>query len=82
MEHKSGALRSTTGPGLEQLHMDLHDLCQPLTALQCRLEIGRMMGDDAAMRQAVDGGLDETQRIFAVVARMRTWLQQVEAARE
>ncbi len=56
---------------LNQLHADLHELCQPLTALQCRLEIGRMMGNEEALLEAVDGGLEETLRMFAVIDRMR-----------
>jgi signal transduction histidine kinase len=56
---------------LEQMHEELHDLCQPLTALQCRLEIGRLQGHDTALQEAVDGGLEETQRMFAVIDRIR-----------
>jgi len=56
---------------LDQLHEELHDLCQPLTALQCRLEMGRMLGHNDALLAAMDGCLDETQRIFEVIARMR-----------
>ena len=29
---------------LRQISDALHDLCQPLTVLQCRLEVGRLMG--------------------------------------
>jgi signal transduction histidine kinase len=56
---------------LDQVHADLHELCQPLTALQCRLEIGRMMGNEEALLEAVDGGLEETRRMFEVIDRMR-----------
>lgn len=59
---------------LEQMHADLHALCQPLTALQCRLEIGRMLGHDSALQEAVDGGLVETRRMFEVIERMRQHL--------
>jgi hypothetical protein len=56
---------------LEQSHAELHDLCQPLTALQCRLELGRILGDSAALQEAVNGGLEETRRMFEVIALMR-----------
>jgi hypothetical protein len=56
---------------LEQMHAELHDLCQPLTVLQCRLEIGRMLGHEGALQEAIDGGLEETRRMFEVIARMR-----------
>jgi hypothetical protein len=60
---------------LEAMHRDLHDLCQPLTALQCRLEMGRLLGGKEDLQQAVDGSLAETRRIFAAVAKMRAYLQ-------
>jgi hypothetical protein len=56
---------------LEQRHAELHDLCQPLTALQCRLEIGRLQNHEGALVEAVDAGLQETRRIFEVIARIR-----------
>jgi C4-dicarboxylate-specific signal transduction histidine kinase len=56
---------------LEQMHFELHELCQPLTALQCQLEIGRMLGHETALKEAVEGALKETRRMFKVVARMR-----------
>jgi hypothetical protein len=60
---------------LEAMHRDLHDLCQPLTALQCRLEMGRLLGGKEDLQQAVYGSLAETRRIFAAVAKMRAYLQ-------
>lgn len=56
---------------LEQRHAELHDLCQPLTALQCRLEIGRMRNHESALIEAIDGGLEETRRMFEIIARIR-----------
>jgi hypothetical protein len=66
---------------LEAMHRDLHALCQPLTVLQCLLELGRMQGDADSLRAAVHGGLEESERMFAVVARMRSCLQAEDAAR-
>ncbi len=63
---------------LEQSHAELHDLCQPLTALQCRLEIGRMLGRADALEEAIDGGLEATRRMFEIVARMRQRLLEME----
>ncbi len=57
------------------MHDHVHALSQPLTALQCRLEIGRMLGDPASLLEAVEGGLAETRRIFAAVAQMRLGLR-------
>lgn len=67
---------------LEQIHADLHDLCQPLTALQCRLEIGRMLGHESALQEAVDGSLEETKRMFAAVHQMRQRLQREDADKQ
>lgn len=63
---------------LEQSHAELHDLCQPLTALQCRLELGRMLGNAAALEEAIAGGLEETRRMCEVIALMRQRLLGIE----
>ncbi len=65
---------------VEAMHRELHDLCQPLTALLCGLEIGRMTGDLSGMREAIDGGMEETRRIFTIVAKMRSYLRAEEVA--
>jgi C4-dicarboxylate-specific signal transduction histidine kinase len=63
---------------LEQSHAELHDLCQPLTALQCRLELGRMLGHAGALEESIDGALEETRRMFEVIAQMRQRLLGIE----
>jgi signal transduction histidine kinase len=65
------ARNTVRNTGIEQMHEELHDLCQPLTALQCRLEIGRLLAHDGALQEAVDGGLEETRRMFEVIDRIR-----------
>ncbi len=67
---------------LDQMHADLHDLCQPLTALQCRLEIGRMTCDESALLGTIDGGLEETRRMFEVISRIRRRLLSEEETHE
>lgn len=67
---------------LDQMHADLHDLCQPLTALQCRLEIGRMTGDEGGLLGTIDGGLEETKRMFEVINRIRKRLLSEEETHE
>lgn len=56
---------------LRGLERELHDLCQPVTSLQCRLELGRMTGGEEALLEAVDGALEDSARVFAAIARMR-----------
>jgi hypothetical protein len=56
---------------LRELERDLHDLCQPITSLQCRLELGKVVGGEMVLLEAVDGALEDSARIFAGVARMR-----------
>jgi hypothetical protein len=63
---------------LKQSNLELHDLCQPLTALQCRLEMGRMLGHPEALEEAVKGGLEETRRMFHIIAHMRQRLLEIE----
>ncbi len=68
----------TRGWLLHELERELHDMCQPLTTLQCRLELGRVCGDPAALLDAVDGGLIETERLFARIREMRELLTKFE----
>jgi hypothetical protein len=63
--------RAQRSAELERRNAELHDLCQPLTALMCRLELGRILGNSVALEAAVGGGLEETQRMFAVIGRIR-----------
>ncbi len=54
----------------------LHDLCQPLTALECRLYLGTMGegGGEATaddMRQTIVEGLAECERLMAQVRMMQ-----------
>jgi len=59
---------------LEELEKELHDLCQPLTALQCRLELGQMSADEQSLMETVEGALIETERLFQGVESMRARL--------
>ncbi len=53
------------------LGKQLHDLSQPLASLQCRLEIGKLVGGEEALLEAVSGGLDDLHRLCAALTRMR-----------
>ena len=64
-----------TGP--TELRHELHELCQPLAALQCRLELGQMAGDDESLRQAVAGALADMKRVFACLQCLRECLSQM-----
>ncbi len=65
---------------MEQSQRELHDLCQPLTALRCRLELSKMPGHEDTLKDAIEESLQETVRIFEVVARMRQRLLLLEQA--
>jgi len=62
----------------------LHDLCQPLTTLQCRLEMGELTGTAEAYRNAVVLGLAECARLATAVRSMRekVWAATREAEAE
>jgi hypothetical protein len=49
----------------------LHDLCQPLTTLRCRLELAGLIGTVEAYREAVELGLAECVRLVDGVESMR-----------
>ena len=65
---------------LREIDVELHNLCQPLTALQCLLEVARSVGDLEALQRAIDDGLEQTGRMFEVVAQMRKCLLALETA--
>jgi len=56
---------------MEQMSQALHDLCQPLTTLQCRLELAGIVGSDSAYRDAVRLGLVECERLRDMAIAMR-----------
>jgi hypothetical protein len=53
------------------IEVALHDLCQPLTVLQCKLELSLLNGSEGATHAAVVDGLHECRRLNAVVKTMR-----------
>ena len=59
------------GLGIDQISKALHDLCQPLTALQCRLEIAKLSGSAEECREGVEMGLVECGRLIDGVGLMR-----------
>jgi hypothetical protein len=61
----------TSEEAMEEMGKALHDLCQPLTTLQCRLELAGLVGTDAAYREAVELGLAECIRMVKKVCAMR-----------
>ena len=67
---------------LKRISAALHDLCQPLTTLQCRLEMAEFIGTLEAHRQAVEAGLVECARMSVAVGAMRQTLRAVQQAVE
>ena len=59
---------------LSALNKELHDMAQPLTSLQCRLELGKLLGDAASVAEAVDGALLELDRVNRSFSRIRAVL--------
>lgn len=60
-----------------QLGVVLHDLCQPLTTLQCRLELAELVDTEAGYREAVTLGLAECARLTDCVTQMRELLRRL-----
>lgn len=56
---------------MEEIGRALHGLCQPLTALQCRLEMAELVGTTEAYREAVKFALVECARLVEGVGSMR-----------
>jgi hypothetical protein len=56
---------------MKQMGRALHTLCQPLTTLQCRLEMAALTGTPEAYCDAVKLGLVECVRLAEIVDSMR-----------
>jgi len=60
---------------MQQMHEignALHDLCQPLTTMQCRLEMAKILDKPQDYREAVELGLAECVRLAKAVTLMRS----------
>ena len=55
----------------------LHDLCQPLTALQCRLYLGSTEEEPSAMVGALEESLKECERVMDQVRQLQEKMQDV-----
>jgi len=60
----------------------LHELCQPLTVLQCRLAMGEMSDEPEAMREAIGAALRECARLNNAVHAIREMLATALRGRE
>lgn len=54
------------------LGQDLHDLSQPLTRLQWRLELARITGDHAELCDTLTAALEDVGEVIERVRKMRT----------
>jgi hypothetical protein len=67
---------------MDRISQALHDLCQPLTTLQCRLEIAQLSGLQEDYRDAVKLSLVECERLIEGVGVMREIVRTTRAANE
>ena len=68
---ETGARKQAREQELTRISAALHDLCQPLTTLQCRLEMAQLLDTPQACREAVEAGMRECLRLSAAVVLMR-----------
>ncbi len=57
-----------------EIEAAVHDLCQPLTVLQCRLELGLLQGSQEATYAAAVQGIQECRRMNAALETIRMLL--------
>lgn len=57
------------------LRQQLHDICQPLTRLQWRLELGRHASDPSELRETIDGAIAESLELMEWVRRIRATIE-------
>ncbi len=53
------------------LRQDLHDLAQPLTRLQWRLELGQHSADPDDLRETIHGALADSLDLIECIRRIR-----------
>jgi signal transduction histidine kinase len=53
------------------LGQDMHELSQPLTRLQWRLELAKLTGDDAELRDTLTAALEDVGELIDRVRQMR-----------
>ena len=58
-----------------ELNTTLHDMCQPLTALLCVLELAQMEAADHPVSDSVAAALRESERLRNAVIHMRKILE-------
>ena len=67
---------------LFEVRQALHDLAQPLTALQCRLFLADMAGDDTVeLQRAVQDALVECERMMKRSRQLAERLEQLSPVR-
>ena len=74
--------RGSADAVLDEMGHALHDLCQPLTTLQCWLELAELLGTIEAYREAAAAGLAECSRLVEIVGSMRETLRTARMAGE
>jgi hypothetical protein len=67
---------------LEELERDLHELCQPLTALHCQLESAQKRAEESGLEEVIAEALGQTRRAFQTAGQMQVRLQAVMEAME
>ena len=68
---------NTTGKRDAILRQQLHDLSQPLTRLQWRLELGRR-GGEPELRETIEGALADSMELIEWVHRIRVRIEEAE----
>ena len=61
--------------GLREMNTLVHDLCQPITTLQCRMELAQILGTFDEYREAVESGVVECARLARHVHALRDLLR-------
>jgi|GEM_PF-4294289 len=54
---------------------ELHELCQPVTAVLCLLELAKMQGEPVDLREGVESAIEQCGRVVQSVERIRRALQ-------
>jgi signal transduction histidine kinase len=75
MDNSTATVLTINAETLNQMVTVVHDLCQPLTTLQCRLEMAQMMNTPEDYEEAVALGVTECARMSRHVHALREVLR-------
>ena len=72
----SGFMSADKPDLMRGLRKGLHDVCQPLTTLQCRLYLGSLEDDPAKLREGMAKCQVECEQVILQMTQLQSWIEE------